>query len=123
MKNLILLFVILVPFSLFAQDKNESSRIKTDDETNTWMNKISSDSEMRVIMMEMMMEKASVNKAEMTKLANAIVSNPELTRMIVNENNAKSGKEDVSLEPKSRGMMSDSAEVKKMSLTKPVYRK
>ncbi len=123
MKNLILISVILVPFLLFAQDKNESSKIKMDDETNVWMNKISSDSEMRLTMMDMMMDKASVNKEEMMKLANSILSNPEMNKMIIAENNAKTGKQGVSFEPQSRGMMNDSVEVKKMSLTKPVSRK
>ena len=123
MKNLILLFVILVPFSLFAQDKNESSRVKTDDETNVWMNKISSNSEMRVEMMNIMMDKTSGNKEEMMKLVNSILSNPGMKEMINTENNAKTGKVNMSLEPESRGMMNDSVTVKKMSLTKPVYRK
>ncbi len=121
MKNLILLLVLLVPFALLAQENNESTK-KMDTETNAWMNKISSDSDMRVMMMEMMMEKASVNKTEMKKLANSIVSNPDMKRMIMAENNAETGNTG-SLEPESRGMMNDSLRVKKMTSTKPVYRK
>ncbi|HSD62963.1 MAG TPA: hypothetical protein VLB50_04165 [Ignavibacteriaceae bacterium] len=123
MKNLILIFVILVSFSLFAQDKNESSKLKMDDETNVWMNKISSDSEMRVKMMDMMMDKTSGNKEEMMKLVNSILSNPEMNKMIFSENNAKTGSKGASMEPESRGMMNDSVKVKEMSQMKPVSRK
>lgn len=122
MKNLILILVILVSFSLFAQDRNEGSKIKMDDETNAWMNKISSDSEMRVKMMDMMMDKASGNKEEMMKLATSIINNPEMNKIITNEINAKTGKRGA-LEPESRGMMSDSVKVKEMSRVKPVSRK
>ena len=121
MKNLIFILLLLVPFSLFAQDKNESSKIMMNDETSVWMNKISSDSEMRIKMMDMMIEKASISKEEMMKLANSILSNSELSKMVISGENAKTGK--VSLEPESRGMMSDSVKNKAMAPTKPVYRK
>lgn len=123
MKNLILLFVILVSFSLFAQDRNESSNIKTDNETNIWMNKISSDSEMRIKMMDMMMEKTSGNKEEMMKLAASIINNPEMNKMIIAENNAKTGKRNISLQPQSHGMMGDTVKANEMTPVKPVYRK
>lgn len=123
MKNLILIFVILVSFSVFAQDNNESSKIKTEAETNAWMNKIASDSEMRVKMLDMMMDKTSGNKEEMMKLVNSILSNPEMNKMISTQNNAKTGRKGTSLEPKSRGMMNDTLKVKEISGTKPVYRK
>ncbi len=122
MKNLMLIFVILVSFSLFAQDKSESSRIKMDDETSSWMTKISSDSDMRVKMMEMMMDKTSGNKAEMMKLVNSIIGNPEMNKMIA-DNIPNMGKKGSSMEPESRGMMGDSVDMKKMSPTKPVDRK
>ena len=123
MKNLILIFVILVSFSVFAQDNNESSKIKTEAETNAWMNKIASDSEMRVKMLDMMMDKTSGNKEEMMKLVNSILSNPEMNKMISTQNNAKTSRKGTSLEPKSRGMMNDTLKVKEISGTKPVYRK
>jgi len=123
MKNLILIFVILVSFSVFAQDNNESSKAKTEADTNAWMNKIASDSEMRVKMLDMMMDKTSGNKEEMMKLVNSILSNPEMNKMISTQNNAKTGRKGTSLEPKSRGMMNDTLKVKEISGTKPVYRK
>ena len=123
MKNLILIFVILVSFSVFAQDNNESSKAKTEADTNAWMNKIASDSEMRVKMLDMMMDKTSGNKEEMMKLVNSILSNPEMNKMISTQNNAKTGRKGSSLEPKSRGMMNDTLKVKEISGTKPVYRK
>ncbi len=122
MKNLILIVVTLVPFLLFAQDKNES-KVKMDNEINIWMNKISSDSDMRVQMMNMMMDKTSGDKEQMMKLVKSIIGNPVMNKMILAENNAGTDKTDMSLEPKSRPMMNDSEKEKKMSLTKPVDRK
>ncbi len=121
MKNIILMFVLLLSFTLYAQDKNESSKMKMDDETNAWMNKISSDSEMRITMMDMMIEKASLNKEEMMKLANSVLSNSELSQMIISKGNEKADRD--SFEPKSRGMMNDSVKNKKMTPMKPVLRK
>ncbi len=111
MKSLILIFILLVPFSLLAQDKDESSTMSN--ETNVWMNKISSDSEMRSKMMDMMIEKTIGNDVEMRKLVNSVLNNPEMNKMIFAAVNRKTDITDTSLEP--RGMMNDSVKVRKMS--------
>jgi len=48
------------------------------DQLKEWMNKISSDSEMREQIVDMMIEKTKGNKEEMSKLVNSFTSNPEL---------------------------------------------
>jgi hypothetical protein len=118
MKSLILLIIVMASFNLLAQDNDKSSEMMANDQTDIWMMKISSDSEMRIKMMDMMMVKTSGDKKEMMKLVNSILSNPEMQEMISSNNNARTGKESDSIEP--RGMTNDSVKVKKMSKIKPV---
>ena len=121
MKNLILIIVLLAPFSLFAQNKIEARSTTVNDQTYFWMDKISSDSEMHVKMMDMMVNKTSGNKEEMMKLVNSVFSNPEMNKMIFTINNAKTKDKYITLEP--RGIMNDSVKVKKMSTIKPAPEK
>jgi len=121
MKNLILIIVLLAPFSLFAQNKVEARSTTVNDQTDFWMNKISSDSEMRVKMMDMMVNKTSGSKEEMMKLVNSVLNNPEMNKMIFAVNNVKTENEDISLKP--RGTMSDSVKVKEMMKVKTVPKK
>jgi hypothetical protein len=123
MKNLILIIIVLAPFSLFAQTKVESGSTTAGEQTDLWMNKISSDSEMRSSIMSMMMVKTSGNKEEMMKLVNTILDNPEMNKMIISEINAKKGNEGGSLEPDARGTMNESDNTKEMTKIKPVPKK
>ena len=121
MKNLILLLVLIIPFSMLAQIKVESSNATVNDQTDEWMTKISSDSEMRETMMDMMIEKTSGNQEEMMKLVNSMLSNPEMHEMILATNTGRAENEIISLEP--RGMMSDSIKVGKVYTPQPVQKK
>src|SRR3989304_7731027 len=100
MKKLILFFLIFISVSLIAQNKVEGNN--TFDQLKEWMIKISSDSEMRSQMMDMMIEETKGNQVEMMKLVNSFTGNPELNKMIIDKipNRASS---DISLQP--RGMM------------------
>ena len=121
MKNLILIWILLISFSLFAQEKVDLSKTNNKDQTNEWMNKISSDSEMRSKMMDMMIEKTSGNKEEMMNLVNPMLNNPGMHKMIFENNSAKTENENISIEP--RGMTNDSIKVGKVYTTKPMPRK
>jgi hypothetical protein len=121
MKNLIVLLMLFLPFSLFAQSNVESG--STSDNEQTWMNKISSDSEMRSKMMDMMIVKTNGNKEEIMKLINSILSNPEMKKMITSEINAKTGNEGGSIEPDARGTMNESDMNREMTKIKPVPKK
>lgn len=123
MKNLILILMLFLPFTLLAQSKVEAGRTTAGEQTDLWMNKISSDSEMRSSMMNMMMVKTSGNKEEMMKLVNSILSNPEMKKMITTEINAKTGNESGSLEPDARGTMNESDKTREMTKIKPVPKK
>ena len=119
MKNLMLL-VMLIPFSLFAQEKVEVSKIDADAQTTIWMNKISSDSELRGQMMDMMIEKTKGSQDEMQKLVNSMVSNPGMNKLIMASHSGKAENKNNKLQMPM--MMKDSVRVMKMTPTKPVLR-
>ena len=111
MKSFILLLVVFTSFSLFAQNDVASS-------DNEWMAKISSDSEMRIQIMNMMVEKTKDNPEEMKKLANSISNNPELVKIIVDANPERAGSDDLSIDP--LGVKKDDIKVGKTTGTQPV---
>jgi hypothetical protein len=119
MKNLILFIVLFIPFSLFAQDNVTTATLN--DQADVWMTKISSDSEMRGKMMDLMIEKTNGNEEEMMKLINPMLSNAEMNKMIFATNSGKAGNENISIEP--RGMMSGSDKVGKVLNTEPNSKK
>ena len=123
MKKLIVLFIAIASISLLAQDKNNNGEVKMDDQTNNWMMKISSDPDMRVSMMNMMMLKTSGNEEQMMKLVNTILDNPEMNKMISSENNVRSISGDNPMNPEARGMVNDNMKMKEMIKTKPVPKK
>ena len=105
MKNLTLFIVLFIPFSLFAQDNVSTATLN--DQTDMWMTKISSDSEMRGKMMDLMIEKTNGNEEEMMKLVNPMLSNAKMHKLIFATNTDKAAKnENISIEP--REMMSGS---------------
>ena len=121
MKHIIFLLVLFIPFMLIAQEKVEVNSATEIDQTNEWMLKISSNSEMRVKMLEMMIEETKGNKEEMIKLVNSALSDPEMRQMITSANNGSARNNNISFEP--RGMEIDSVEISKMTNTKPVPKK
>jgi len=121
MKNLILILVLLIPFSLFAQDKDYVNSTTINEQTDVWMTKISSDSEMRGTMMGMMIDKTQGNQEEMQKLVNIIIADPEMSKMITNKTVAEANNETVSIKP--RGMTAESPGTSKMYNTPPVQKK
>lgn len=118
MKKLILILVLIVSFTLTAQDKVVTAVDNTKDLSNTWMTKIASNSEMRVKIMDMIIEKTAGNEEEMMKLVNSIVDNPELYNMITAVKNKNRRSNIISLEP--RGMMKDSTEAGKDGINRPM---
>ena len=111
MKSFILLLVVFTSFSLFAQNDVASS-------DNEWMTKISSDSEMRVKMMDLIVEKTKGNEEEMRKIVNSISNNPELYQMIVETLPGRASSENISVEP--LGIAKDNTKIGIMVGTQPV---
>lgn len=121
MKSMIMLLILLIPFLLLAQNKDESGGNKMSSDAGFWMDKISSDSEMRIRMMDMIIGKTTGNNKEMLKLVDAILKNTEMREMIIAENNKQTRNEDISVEP--RGMTNGVTKENKMSGVKTVPRK
>jgi hypothetical protein len=118
MKKLILFLAVLIPVILSAQTEVVTEeKAFTDDQTNEWMNKISSDSEMRSQMMDMMIDKIRGNKEEMMKLVNSFTADAEIKKMVT-EKTSKRASGEYSLQP--REMMSDTIKVMQMKQTKPM---
>ena len=118
MKNLILILVLLIPFSLFAQDKDDVSSTNMNEQADVWMTKISSDSEMRINMMDLMVEKTKGNAKEMKKLANSISNSPGLCQMIIENYPERASGSEISIEP--LGIVKEDIKVGKVYTTKPV---
>jgi hypothetical protein len=121
MKNMTILLILLMPFLLLAQNKDENSATGISSEAAVWMNKISSDSEMRVKMINMMIEKTTGNKEEMLKLVDAMLTNTAMHEMIISESKTRTRDGDISVEP--RGMTNGVVKEKEMSGVKTVPRK
>jgi hypothetical protein len=117
MKNLIL-FALLIPFSLFAQIQVEDRKAAMNSESEEWMVKISSDSEMRIQMMDMMVEKTKGNVEEMNKLAGSISNNPDLVKIIVDATPGRADSDDLSVDP--LGFKKNDIKVGKTTGTQPV---
>jgi len=99
MKNLIMILVLILSISLFAQDKENVNSAVMNDQTELWMNNISSDSEMRVIMMDMIIENTKGNEVEMVKIVNSILNDPELYQMIVENYPGKESSQNITINP------------------------
>jgi len=112
MKKLVLLLVVITSFSLFAQVQVDDRKASMSDQTDECMVKISSDSEMRVQMMDMMIGTTKGNAEEMKKLANSISNSPELRQMIIEAYPERAGSDNLSIEP--LGIVKEDIKVGKM---------
>ena len=121
MKNIILLIVLFIPFSLFSQVKMDITSVKADNQTKEWMTKISSDPDMRIKMMEMMLDKTKDNEVEMTKLANVMMSNSSMQKIMMASHPGNDGTQIISVEP--RGMKSGNIKTGGMNKTEPMQKK
>ena len=121
MKKLVLLIALFIPVSIIAQNYVDVASIKTDDQTMQWMTKISSDSEMRIMMMEMMLDQTKDNEVEMTKLMSTMMANPKMQKIMMATHPDKSETQINSIEPK--GMKNNNIKVGEMNKTEAVIKK
>ena len=91
------------------------------DQTGQWMTKISSDSKMRIKMMDMMIAKTKDDQGEMMKLVISILNNPEMNKMILATNTSKAKSENISIEP--LGIVKEDIKVGKMNGAQPIPNK
>lgn len=121
MKNLFLIFVLLITTSLFAQENSADEGMVSVDQSRGWMSKIAADSEMRSQMMDMMILETQGSSEEMMKLVDLMLRNPEMNKMISEKSTMKSEKTDYDLKP--RGMDNDKTKIQPMKTTSPTSKK
>lgn len=117
MKNLIFFFVLFIPFLINAQDVNDPKA----DQTEVWIDKIASDSDMRIQMMDRMLFQTRNNEAEMTKLINTMMANPEVQKILMAMQPINSQHRNISSEP--RGMSGENLKEMEMSTTPAIPKK
>lgn len=121
MKTIILLLALLITINLTAQNKVDVNDMIINEQTNEWMKKISSNSEMRSTMMGMMINETRGNKEEMTKLVNTLLDDQHVRKMMLAMQPIESVDRNIDVEP--RGMSGDSVKVMKMYKTTPILKK
>ncbi len=114
MKYLIL-FLVIMSLPLFAQDKKENDKTAQDIQTKEWMTKISSDPEMRNIMMTMILDDTKGNKEEMSMLGKTIMDNPGMNSIISGMMQRNNNSNDMTVP--SLDMMRDSTKAKTMKMS------
>lgn len=82
MKNFILITLLLISTNHFAQDKAAIKSKAVTDQTNQMMTNIATDSQLRLEMMQMMIDQTMDKADEMKLLVNQILSNPKMKNMI-----------------------------------------
>jgi len=112
MKRILLILALFIPSLLIAQD----SATAKNEQTSAWMTEISSNSDLRSEMMDMMIQKTNGNEEEMMKLALPILSNKEMNDIIMTANYEKAENDIISVE--SRGIMKHDSTVDKGLNTK-----
>ncbi len=101
MKSLILLLMLILSFSIYSQDKVDvKDEAKLNNPADEWIAIIASDPEMRLIMIDMMIEKTEGNKEERMNLVNSIMKNPEMNKMMLEAKPGRMENESFSLEPR-----------------------
>jgi hypothetical protein len=121
MKYLIF-FLVIMSLSLFAQNKKNNDEKGLEIQTKDWMTKISSDPEMRLSMITMILDETKGNKEEMSNLGKTILDNPEMNTILADMMQRKTNTDNMSMP--SRNMMGDSAKTMKMSGYQPLpYKK
>lgn len=82
MKSLLLISMLLISTNFFGQEKVNAKSDLVSDQANQWMMNIATNSQMRLEMMQMMIEQTVDKPDEMRLLASQILSNPEMKKMI-----------------------------------------
>lgn len=120
MKKLIIWLLLIVPFVMFGQNKSEDAQLTSDKQVDSWILKISSNPDLRIKMMEAMIEKTISNKVELDKLVNCLIGNSDVRKKMMAFNPASNDTDDLDMD--ARGMKSDSLTLKNKYNLKPVSR-
>ena len=99
---------------LFAQNKKDNDKKALEIQTKEWMTKISSNPELRLSMMTMILDEINGNKEEMTSLGKTIMDNPGMNSIIVRIMQRNTNSDNMTVP--SRTMMGDSSSTKIMKM-------
>lgn len=78
-----MLLVLLIPHLIVAQHTVDINYAKLDDQTVGWIDKIASNPDARLMMMEMMLNKTD-NVVEMRNLVNTFMKNSNMQKFMMN---------------------------------------
>lgn len=120
MKKILILLLLIIPFVLIGQNKIENTQPASNEQVAGWILKISSNPDLRIKMMEAMIEKTVNNKAELDKLVNCLIGNDDVRKKMMAFNPANN--ESNNLDMDARGMKPDSLNIKNKYNLKPVSR-
>gem|GEM_PF-4779039 len=82
MKSLLLIPLLLLSTNHFAQERIDVKSEIVSDQTNHWMMNIATNPQMRLEMMQMMIDHTMDKPDEMLQLVNQIMNNSEMKKMI-----------------------------------------
>ena len=108
----LIFFLVIISLPLFAQNKNDDKK-GLEIQAKDWMTKISSDPELRLSMLTMILDSTKGNKEEMSNLGKTILDNPEMNTILADMMQRKTNTDNMSMP--SRNMMGDSVKTMKMS--------
>ncbi|MBZ0180501.1 MAG: hypothetical protein K8F36_14545, partial [Melioribacteraceae bacterium] len=84
MKSLLLISMLLISTNFFAQERVNAKSELVSDQVNQWMTNISTNAQMRLQMMQMIIDQTVDKPGEMQLLVNTILNNAEMKKMIRN---------------------------------------
>lgn len=121
MKNIVIICVLVFTSSLFAQEKVEVNNAIPSKQSDELMTKIASDPDLRIKMVNLMIEETSGNSEEMMKLVNTMFLNPDMKKMMLAKSRESTDNDSFSID--ARGSMKDPTKDENKSYAEPIKRK
>jgi hypothetical protein len=121
MKNLMVIFILIITSSLFAQDKVEDNSTISNKQSDELMIVIAADPDLRIKMMNMMIEETSGDTEEMTQLVNTMYLNPGMQKIMLEKSTESTDNDSFSIE--ARGTMQDQTKDDKKDYAEPMEKK
>ena len=121
MKNLMVIFILIITSSLFAQDKVEDNSTISNKQSDELMIAIAADPDLRIKMLNMMIEETSGDTEEMTQLVNTMYLNPGMQKIMLEKSTESTDNDSFSIE--ARGSMQDQTKDDKKDYAEPMEKK
>jgi hypothetical protein len=109
-----MLFLVVISLPLFAQKKKNDIKIDPRIQMTQWMAKISSDSELRSAMIEMILDNTRGNTEEMTNFVRTIMGNPGMNSIITEMLQPQNLGNNISIRPQT--IADDSSKTMKLTI-------